>query len=444
MADREQTDSGPSGAGPTWRPPEVVHDYRIDGISGHGGMGQVYRALDLKLHRTVALKFILGMEPDATAREQFMIEARAMARLQHPNVATIYAVDVFEGHPYLVMEYLSGTTLDGIEKPLHWLRVLKLGIELSRGLAAVHRHGVLHCDIKPDNVMLTTDGQVKLLDFGLAKLATRLSTPNVLVKPEPAPATIRSIDPPVVTDSGAIVGTPGYMAPESWRGCPTLHSDVYSFGVLLFEMCAGRTPYAEVAPHRLAFVVDQKDAPLLTEVVPTVERTFSDLVARCLSRDPRKRYSSEELHEALKGVDAGAWTTAAKTLVFREVGALVVSVHSPDAPPDADWQAYLRFCEEKMARGPIGVLVVSAGGGPTKEQRLPIRDLLNVGPVRAAVVTESSTALDISRFLGWSNPAIRTFSNATGLDDALAYLGVDGAMAERVRLEVRAMQHELA
>src|SRR5262249_23641899 len=121
-----------------------------------------------------------------------------------------------------------------------------------------------------------------------------------------APPTIRNIDPPMLTDAAFVVGTPGYMAPESWRGRPTPQSDVYSLGVLLFELCAGRTPYADVAPHALSFAVQRHDAPLLTDVVPTVGPKLATIVARCLSRDPGARYASaEELHQALERAGPG-------------------------------------------------------------------------------------------------------------------------------------------
>ena len=483
-------DGAESGAVSTWRPPPTVGKYSIKSVLGFGGMGQVYRAWDEDLQRDVAVKLILGIEPDAMARERFMIEARATARIQHANVVSIYGVDELEGRPYLVMEYLSGPTLDEITKPVHWSRALELGVQLSAGLAAAHRHGVLHRDIKPGNAMMTGEGSVKLVDFGLAK---RLATPNVLQLAAPTLRTRAStgaedagpvlparsdLERPALTDAGAAVGTPGYMAPESWRGGATAQSDVYSLGGLLFELCAGHTPYAGIAPHALSFAVQERDAPLLTAIVGTVDPRFAAIVARCLSRDPSARYASgEELHEALQalerpacsgalpvgdprrsqpssrspsagsaaGADPGRETmVAVKTMVFREVGALVVSVHSPETPTDDDWNAYLELCRSKMTREDVRVLVVSAGGGPTPPQRVAIRKLLGERPVLAAVVTDAPMVHGIITVMGWSNPAIRTFSHPEGLEDALSYLGVDGAAAEHVRLEVRAMQRELA
>src|SRR5262249_12611989 len=136
---------------------------------GRGGMGEVYLGHDTLLDRPVAIKFISAIDPDALMREQFLTEARAAARLQHPNVVTVYRVGEIDGRPYIISEFVRGQNLDHIKLPMPWTRALELSIGLSRGLAAAHRRGVLHRDIKPGNVILPADGEVKLLDFGLAK-----------------------------------------------------------------------------------------------------------------------------------------------------------------------------------------------------------------------------------------------------------------------------------
>ena len=154
-----------------WAPPQQFDEYRLVQPLGHGGMGHVYLAHDTLLDRLVAVKFISGVEPNAESRERFLIEARAAARLQHPNVAAVYRVGELEGRPYILSEFIRGTTLDKLELPVRsWKGALDLGIALARGLAAAHRSGVLHRDIKPSNAILGEDGVVKLLDFGLAKL----------------------------------------------------------------------------------------------------------------------------------------------------------------------------------------------------------------------------------------------------------------------------------
>lgn len=160
---------GRNPAATAWSPPKQFDEYRILWQLGRGGMGEVYLGHDTLLDRPVAIKFISAIEPDAVMREQFLNEARAAARLQHPNVVSVYRVGEIDGHPYIISEFVRGQNLDRIKLPMPWTRALELGIGLARGLAAAHRRGVLHRDVKPGNVILAGDGQIKILDFGLAK-----------------------------------------------------------------------------------------------------------------------------------------------------------------------------------------------------------------------------------------------------------------------------------
>src|SRR5262245_24536467 len=155
---------------PDWAPPPEFDEYRLVRPLGRGAMGQVYLAEDRLLDRPVAVKFLTAGEVSEAVRERFFVEARAVARLQHPNVVAIHRVGEVRKRPYLVSEYLRGQPLDAIDKPVPHERALTLAIGLARGLAAAHRRGVLHRDVKPANAFLTEDGTVKLLDFGLAKL----------------------------------------------------------------------------------------------------------------------------------------------------------------------------------------------------------------------------------------------------------------------------------
>jgi serine/threonine protein kinase/tetratricopeptide (TPR) repeat protein len=150
--------------------PGILDEYRLVRRIGRGGMGEVFLAHDTVLDRPVAVKFIGALRPDSLERERFLVEARAAARLQHPNVLTIYRVGEIEQRPYIISEFIRGESLEELPKPIPWQRVLKLGVGLARGLAAAHRRGVLHRDIKPGNAILAEDGEVKILDFGLAKL----------------------------------------------------------------------------------------------------------------------------------------------------------------------------------------------------------------------------------------------------------------------------------
>jgi len=176
-----------------WAPPEMVDEYRLVRPLGRGGMGQVYVAHDTLLDRPVAIKFIASIDPGLIERERFLVEARAIARLQHPNVVAIHRVGATGERPYLVYELIRGQSLDQIAVPLEGRHALRLAIGLARGLAAAHRRSVLHRDIKPGNAMLADDGEVKLLDFGLAKLLDAVARVDWLAVNHPAPrATVAS------------------------------------------------------------------------------------------------------------------------------------------------------------------------------------------------------------------------------------------------------------
>lgn len=263
-------------------PPAEFDDYVILSELGRGQMGRVYLAEDTLLARQVAIKFIAGVDPDLEARQRFLMEARAAARIQHPNVLGVYRVGELGDRLYIVSELVRGKSLADMAKPMPWREVLDVAIELARGLAAAHRRGVVHCDIKTSNAMITEDNVPKLVDFGLAR---------VVHEGEDA-------------DGGIMVGTPDFMAPEVWAGrAPNRRSDVYSFGAVLFELVAGKTPFAEVPPHDLARVVNERAAPELAALVPDVDPRFAKLVARCLEREPDQRFpSGEELREALEQI----------------------------------------------------------------------------------------------------------------------------------------------
>ncbi|MBK9757333.1 MAG: protein kinase [Nannocystis sp.] len=171
----------------TWAPPQEFDEYRIVRLLGQGTMGRVYLAHDTVLDRAVAVKFI-NRVADAEDRERFIVEARAVARLQHPNVVTLHRVGELAGYPYLITEYIRGKSLSELVLPVSWRRVQELGVGLARGLAAAHRHGVLHRDIKLANALLTETGEVKLLDFSLAKLLDVTHADSSQPRPQPAPA----------------------------------------------------------------------------------------------------------------------------------------------------------------------------------------------------------------------------------------------------------------
>lgn len=307
-------------------------EYRILRPLGRGAMGQVFLAHDQLLDRSVAVKVLAATAPTRESRERFLVEARALARLQHPNVVTVYRVGEVDGRPYLVSEFLRGQPLNSLEKPVSWRRVVELGVELARALAAAHRQGVLHRDIKPANAWLTEEGTAKLLDFGLAKLldtTARVVTPLeglgalASLVPEGLPGTssgtIESSRQPLeatmtaepvsrqssaLTMAGAVLGSPLYMPPEAWRGEPaTRRGDVFSLGVLLYELCVGRAPLAFVSAIDIPFRSQTYDAPPLASLVPDLDPVFGAAVDRCLHRDPTRRFESADgLREVLEAL----------------------------------------------------------------------------------------------------------------------------------------------
>jgi len=311
-----------------WSPPKEFEEYRLVRLLGRGTMGEVYLAHDSLLDRPVAVKFMQSAG-DPTARAQLFEEARAIARLQHPNVVAIYRVAEVAGHPYLVSEYVRGRPLDQLQRPAPSLQVLEIALDLARGLAAAHRCGVLHRDVKPANAILTDDGHAKLLDFGVASVIDNTieepavppprerldgaafrhlvaldTTRSPQVRWTPAESTTESTadtgddalgsydDRP----SGAyLVGTPLYMAPELWRGEPaTRRSDLYSLGILLYELLAGTAPHRGIPMAALSELLQERDAPRLRDVAPTVEPALAAIVDRLVERDAGARFSSAD------------------------------------------------------------------------------------------------------------------------------------------------------
>ncbi|ADO73627.1 bifunctional serine/threonine-protein kinase/formylglycine-generating enzyme family protein [Stigmatella aurantiaca] len=279
------TDSLPASLEKPWVPPDAFDEFRLLRLIGRGAMGVVYLAHDTSLDREVAVKFIASHQPNARALAHFQIEVRAIARVQHANVVTAFRVGTVAGRPYLVSEYVAGQSLADMPLPMPWRRARALGLGMARGLAAAHRQGVLHRDLKPANVLLTSGGEVKLLDFGLAELVDGDSGDG----------------PP---GARTTAGTPRYMAPEIFRGQPaTPQSDLYSLGLVLYELCTGTIP-----PHRHTLRLIKKgqpeplspeapvqsSAPPLTEQVPGIDLDFASLIDRCLHLNPAERFSSAE------------------------------------------------------------------------------------------------------------------------------------------------------
>jgi len=268
-----------------WSPPVTIGEYRVGQKLGAGSMGNVYLAHDTLLDRRVAVKFIAELQPAESTRARFRVEGRALARLQHPNVMAVHRVGEVDEQPYLITELVDGRPLASLALPLLDERVVAVGLDVARGLAAAHRGGVLHRDVKPANVIITDDC-AKLIDFGLA-LMTK-DTPSRDLR-EVTPLSLEA------SDGTRMAGTPVYMAPEVLRGgAATVHSDIYSLGAMLYELCAGVTPRETLPPGAALEAWIDGVGETLERRVPSVDRRLATVVGKCTAKLAQDRFSSAE------------------------------------------------------------------------------------------------------------------------------------------------------
>lgn len=248
----------------------TISHYKILEKLGEGGMGVVYKAQDEKLNRTVALKLLPDrVNQDSMAKERFLQEAQAAAGLNHPNICTIFGVDEHEGHLFISMEYVEGGTL---REKLPFAKAdeaITLASQIGEALQEAHAKGIVHRDVKADNIMLTSKGQAKVTDFGLAKLKGALK----------------------LTRTSSTVGTLGYMAPEQIQGGEVdPRSDIFSFGVLLFEILTGKLPFRGEHEAAMVYSIVNEEPLDITTIVPNISPVVANLIQRCLEKDPAERY----------------------------------------------------------------------------------------------------------------------------------------------------------
>jgi serine/threonine-protein kinase len=277
--------------------------YEIQSDIGAGGMGEVYKARDTRLDRTIAIKILPhALAADPVFRERFDREAKAIAALTHPHICTLYDVGQQDGTPYLVMEYLEGETLaHRLEKgALSLDQALRYAIEVADVLDAAHRAGIVHRDLKPGNIMLTKVG-TKLLDFGLAKATVPVEAGSGLsMLPTP---------PPGLTAQGTLLGTFQYMAPEQLEGQEAdTRTDIFAFGAVVYEMLTGKKAFDGKSQASLISAIMSSDPPPIATSQPSTPPPLERVVKKCLAKPPRERWqSAKDLHDELQWIaDSGS------------------------------------------------------------------------------------------------------------------------------------------
>ena len=270
--------------------------YELQSRLGGGGMGEVWKAHDAKLQRTVAIK-VLHDTTDAASR--ILTEARAASALNHPHICTIYDVGDADGQSFIVMEHVEGKPLSALTPSdgLSQETVIRYATQIADGLAHAHQHGIVHRDLKSANVVITPDGRAKVLDFGVA---------DKLPAAEAAQLTMTRT---AKAQPGLLVGTLAYMAPEQLRGeAATFRSDVWSLGVLLYEMASGQLPFKASSGTEVAANILKDTPPALPA---RVSASLRSVIERCLSKEPEGRYSNgEAVHSALEAIASGGAPTA--------------------------------------------------------------------------------------------------------------------------------------
>ena len=273
-----------SGPGPSIPVGHRIGGYQVQAPLGAGGMGVVYRALDTKLNRPVAIKLLSDDLADAAARRRFQREAQTASSLNHPHIVTVYDVGEVDGRQYLVTEFVDGGTLrDWAQATTRtWRQIIELLTGVADGLAAAHAAGIVHRDIKPENILVAKNGYAKLADFGLAKLweaTDSLAVTRTLSAGHTRP--------------GMIVGTIAYMSPEQAAGQPVdARSDIFSFGVVLYELLAGRRPFEGATDLERLQALISRPAPPLAESSLDLPADLRNVVEKALEKDPAERYQT--------------------------------------------------------------------------------------------------------------------------------------------------------
>jgi serine/threonine protein kinase len=440
--------------------------YVIATLLGQGAMGTVYRAHDVELRRDVALKVVRQPGDQAPsdaqrARQRIFREARAAAALEHPNVVRVYDAGEIDEIAFVAMELVVGRSLRSfvghpevsVAQRCSWLT------DVAKALVAAHARGIVHRDVKPDNVMVGSDGIVKVLDFGIAR-----AMPHAQLQ-----------EPATVTEQGFFIGTPAYMSPEQLRGeAIDERADQFAWGVMAFELLSGTTPWTgEGSMLALVSRMLSVPAPALSGLLPEVSLEVESVIGRALSRDASHRFPSmAALLEAFAPASASSAApplaapvgptattvdssapsiesgtrmrdiTILTNMAFGTIGDLVVAFMNEKAPTDAEHIASLPIFRRAVSGEIRKNLTVTMGGVPSAYQRKSYNETLAGYELPTAVVSDRGIVRRTTAVLSWFNSKIRSFSRAE-MEQALVFLGVPRADWAEVLARIELFESQL-
>jgi eukaryotic-like serine/threonine-protein kinase len=424
-----------------------IGPYEIVALLGAGGMGEVYKARDPRLQRFIALKTLPSQAiADVDRKRRFLLEARAASRLNHPNIVTIHDISEENGVCFIAMEYVSGATLEQANagNGISLNDAMKYAVEIADALAAAHSAGIIHRDLKPANIIITEDGRVKLLDFGLAKLVE-----PILPAGEAKTASLR-------TEAGVIMGTAPYMSPEQAEGRELdARSDIFSFGLVLYEILSGQSAFRGDSWISTLAAILHTEPQSLREIKPAIPVSVEQLVARCLRKDPAQRFQSMlKVQRALAEATSSGLISPAASAVSKQEAASIAVLPFVNLSADKENE----YFSDGLAEEIINVLAkvpelrviarTSAFAFRGKEQDLhTIGDRLKVGTIlegsvrwagnRIRVTAQLISVADESQL--WSERYDREIEDVFAIQDEISE-----AIASALKVKFSRTQHRTA